>query len=289
MAENWGLIGSGAATIREALTSYQTVKNQKRQERMLGLLQGVQENPETGEVGFTPQEKLKRDAQYAEYDPQSQESQTVRSLLSQQGGVEVPENLSAAQGFKYKDLYKKKGASEEQLKSASELRKEYQGRPLVKEFNTINSAYQKVQSAAQNPSAAGDLSLIFGYMKLLDPQSTVREGEFATAQNSGSVPTKVQSYYNKIMSGERLTPEQRQDFVNQANGVAKVHAKQLKDVEDEFGDLSSKYGVDSGLIYKPQSGGLLGSKSPQFTKKQQKKKKPIGEMTEAEIDAELGE
>ena len=38
------------------------------------------------------------------------------------------------------------------------------------------------------PDAAGDMALIFSYMKMLDPNSTVREGEYATAQDAGSIP-----------------------------------------------------------------------------------------------------
>lgn len=93
----------------------------------------------------------------------------------------------------------------------------------------ITQAYKKVKAAVDNPSPAGDLSLIFGYMKILDPQSVVREGEFATAQNSGSVPTTVMNLYNRILKGERLSESQRKDFDNQAFNLVKSQ----KDVYDK--------------------------------------------------------
>jgi hypothetical protein len=62
------------------------------------------------------------------------------------------------------------------LKTASELRREYNNLPEVKNSGTILSAHRTIQTVAKNPSAAGDLSLIFSYMKLLDPESSVREG-----------------------------------------------------------------------------------------------------------------
>jgi hypothetical protein len=56
-----------------------------------------------------------------------------------------------------------------------------------KVFVDTKDAYTRIQDSASDPSAAGDLALIFNYMKMLDPGSTVREGEFATAQDSAGV------------------------------------------------------------------------------------------------------
>jgi len=83
----------------------------------------------------------------------------------------------------------------------------------VSEFRDIESAFTRVRAAAEDPSAAGDLALIFNFMKMQDPGSTVREGEFATAQNAAGVPSRARAAYNNILRGERLTPGQRQDFV----------------------------------------------------------------------------
>lgn len=67
------------------------------------------------------------------------------------------------------------------------------------------------------PSAASDLSLIFTFMKVLDPQSVVREGEFATAQNASGVPNLMLTAYNNILrDGQRLTPDQRKAFYDQS-------------------------------------------------------------------------
>lgn len=84
------------------------------------------------------------------------------------------------------------------------------------EFLVAQNGFQKVTAAARTDSPAGDMAMIFGFMKVLDPGSIVREGEFATVQNSGNVPTQIRALYNRILNGERLTPEQRQDFLFQA-------------------------------------------------------------------------
>lgn len=84
------------------------------------------------------------------------------------------------------------------------------------EFLGAQLGYDKVMAAAKTDSPAGDMSLIFGFMKVLDPGSIVKEGEFATVQNSASVPDQIRGVYNRILRGERLTPEQRADFTYQA-------------------------------------------------------------------------
>ena len=61
-------------------------------------------------------------------------------------------------------------------------------------------------------------------MKMLDPNSTVREGEFANAQNAASIPDRIRNQYNKAAEGTRLTAEQRNDFVASAERVYKESA-----------------------------------------------------------------
>lgn len=78
------------------------------------------------------------------------------------------------------------------------------------------AAFDRVQAASGSPSPAGDLALIFNFMKLLDPGSTVREGEFANAQNTAGIPERIRGLYNRLVSGERLTEDQRRDFFSQA-------------------------------------------------------------------------
>lgn len=110
------------------------------------------------------------------------------------------------------------------------LRKEFTG--LSKEFRVVRDSFERIKASAANPSAAGDLALIFNYMKVLDPGSTVREGEFATAQNAAGVPERIRAQYGQIVSGERLTDLTRKDFLNRAgklfNSQGRIHKKREK-------------------------------------------------------------
>lgn len=128
------------------------------------------------------------------------------------------------------------------------LRREFNNRQEVKDFRTIQAAYNSVQAAAQNPSAAGDLSLIFAYMKILDPGSVVREQEFANAQNAAGVPDQVRNLYNRALNGQRLNPRQRQDFLNQAQGLYQSRRQTYDQIAGEYRSYAQDYGVSPDRV-----------------------------------------
>lgn len=127
---------------------------------------------------------------------------------------------------------------------ADSLRKEYTARPEYKTYLTLRDNYNRIQSSAQDASAAGDLSLIFSYMKMLDPTSVVREGEFATAQSAGGVDDRVISMYNRVVNGERLSADQRADFVNRANDLYSDTEAIKSTLDSEYKSLAENAGID---------------------------------------------
>lgn len=116
----------------------------------------------------------------------------------------------------------------------SGLRKELEGHQTVKDYRSSKVAVDKLRAAAKDPSAAGDLSLIFSFMKILDPGSVVKETEFANAQNATGVPERIRNVWNKAISGERLNPAQRQDFIKSAE---RLFAAQ----EAAYNELAAQY------------------------------------------------
>jgi hypothetical protein len=111
-------------------------------------------------------------------------------------------------------------------------------------FVKVRDAMGKVQVAAKDPSAAGDIALIFSYMRILDPDSVVREGEFATAQNAASIPDRVRNLYNKALSGERLNDKQRADMVNQAKKVYGSQKQGQDKLDKQYTELATGYGLN---------------------------------------------
>jgi hypothetical protein len=127
----------------------------------------------------------------------------------------------------------------------TKFRKEYNDQ--TKPYQEVKSAYGRVLSSED--SAVGDLSLIFGYMKMLDPGSVVREGEFATAQNAAGVPERIMNIYNKVATGQRLSPSQRDSFKGQAKGLYNSALEGEKTVRTGLERISKGYGLNTENIF----------------------------------------
>lgn len=154
-----------------------------------------------------------------------------------------------------------KNSETDPIKKAKDLRKEFTQQS--KDFFGVNESMARIRSSANDPSAAGDLSLIFNYMKVLDPGSVVRETEFATAQNAAGVPERVRAKYNQVINGERLAPDQRADFVDRAEkifeGQRAIHSRRV----DEYSRIAKSIGADPMQVIvdplidrRPQGPGL---------------------------------
>lgn len=128
------------------------------------------------------------------------------------------------------------------------LRKEFTGNKVVKDTLEVATSYEKVKLAAADPSGASDMALIYGLMKMLDPGSTVREGEYATAQNSGSIPDQIVGAYNRALSGEKLAPNIRQDFVGAAGKAYQGQLAQFQKFQDTYKGLAQGSGVDPARV-----------------------------------------
>lgn len=134
---------------------------------------------------------------------------------------------------------------EKRPEAEGKFRKEYSDQ--TKGYQEVKSAYGRVLASEDN--AVGDLSLIFGYMKMLDPGSVVREGEFATAQNAAGVPERIQNVYNKVISGERLSPSQRQSFKGQAGKLYSTAQAQEGQVRQGIERIAKGYGLNTANIF----------------------------------------
>lgn len=159
------------------------------------------------------------------------------ATVNTRSGTAVP--LQAPGGQKFEKIVQQpRGANE------MSLRKEFSTHPVVRDFANTARSVQRIVDAAKDPSGAGDLALIFNYMKTLDPGSTVREGEFATAQNSAGLDERTRAQYNKVISGERLSPNQREDFVDRAMRLYEGQEQANIQIENQYRTLAEQSGLD---------------------------------------------
>ena len=150
------------------------------------------------------------------------------------------------------------GFTSRQREEAGKLRKDYEGSQSTKDFQKQSGAYDRVVTSADKASAAGDLALIFNFMKVLDPGSVVRESEFATAAQARAaltraekdgtrIPAVVAQAMQRLETGQLLLPEQRNDFLIRAGmlyqGAANQHAPYRQYYMDQINAVAPGYGL----------------------------------------------
>jgi hypothetical protein len=151
-------------------------------------------------------------------------------------------------------------SADQRVGNEAKLRDDY--RQESKNYLTIRDAYGKIQGAAQSQTGPGDISLIYGYMKILDPGSTVREGEFATAQNAGSIPQRVQAMYNKAINGERLDPTIRNQFVEEAAKIYRQTEANQDKIRNTYGGIATRSNLDPQNVVVDYSPGVVAPRAP---------------------------
>ena len=97
---------------------------------------------------------------------------------------------------------------------------------ILPNIENIITAYDKAYTL-DKPGAA-DISLIFSYMKMLDPRSVVREGEFLVARQTGGPADFLLSYLNRLKDGSILTDGVRRSFRDMAIGLYDNASNNLK-------------------------------------------------------------
>jgi hypothetical protein len=96
-----------------------------------------------------------------------------------------------------------------------------------KQYETLaelQSQKARIDEAVNNPNPQRDTTMFYSFVKALDPNSVVREGEIKFSQAARSIPTSVRGIFNKAFKGQMLLPEERkniQEFMNQRLDLAK--------------------------------------------------------------------
>jgi hypothetical protein len=114
------------------------------------------------------------------------------------------------------------------------LRGDFRSEPVYKAHQEMQSAYSQIQQSLKQASPAGDLAGATKIMKLLDPGSVVRESELGMAMAASGLMDRVQNYASMVISGQKLTPTQRQDFQRLADALYSESVSQYNRKRDEY-------------------------------------------------------
>lgn len=149
----------------------------------------------------------------------------------------------------------------------------------AKTFVDVRDSFDRIQAAGKAESPAGDIAMIFSYMKMLDPASTVREGEFATVAAAGSIPDRIRGLYNRALEGDRLPQPIRNDLLKQAKALYGEQEKALGKLESEFSRVAGQNKADPSNVIMDFRTQNQDAGTPQ---RRQARDKKTGEMAEFE-------
>ena len=114
--------------------------------------------------------------------------------------------------------------------------------PIYKDFNDIKSAYGQVVSSLAQGTPIGDVAGATKVMKLLDPGSVVRESELGIAMAAAGRMDLLQNYFNNLMTGQKLTPTQREDFKRLSNELYAAAGQAYNNKRGEYEQFGKTYG-----------------------------------------------
>jgi hypothetical protein len=124
------------------------------------------------------------------------------------------------------------------------LRTEFLGIPEVKEFRQVQNATRQIIDLTSKGTPIGNIGSVFSLMKILDPGSTVREGEAASVQNAAGVPDRFRNAYNQLLSGEGLSVAQRTDMADVARSIYNQRLTGYNSLAETYRGLMTDQGAD---------------------------------------------
>jgi hypothetical protein len=127
------------------------------------------------------------------------------------------------------------------------LRDEFEDRS--KSFIKIRDAYSQVRDALSGDiTAPATLAGATKFMKMLDPESVVRESELNMALKSTGLMDRFMNLHNTVSKGQVLTPTQAQEIQRIAGVLYQTAEAAQKKTSDYYTALANDYKLDAKRI-----------------------------------------
>jgi len=235
---------------------------------------GIKTAEEQAEARELQREMDKRNLELKEQAGQRAERQAIASEKRQEELLGLEKDKIAFQKEiaerKYKsDVIKKQAdifAKEAEKEVKSQDRTFTKVQSLGKRYDQASKTsreaiegFQKVESAATtpNPSGASDMTLLFGYLKSIDPGSTIRESEFRAASETQPIPERIEALRQKLLSGDLLAPEQRKRILLESKRAVFNQLKLQNNINNRFKNIAENFQIDPDLIIDPIFGEFV--------------------------------
>lgn len=135
------------------------------------------------------------------------------------------------------------------FQNESGLRKEFEGLPEVKNYKQAYPAFAAVKDAASRNTPQSDINLVYGIAKVYDPNSVVREGEYATVANSPNIPERIKGYAQYLAGGGKLSPATKAQIVAEAEGRLATYKAEAGKARTSYEGIAKRRGIDPANVF----------------------------------------
>ena len=127
-------------------------------------------------------------------------------------------------------------------KETANLRKEFTSQTKELGFEEFRRSWNKVTGAEK--TGAGDLTILYSYIKALDPTSVVREGEINISKAAESVPGNIIRAYQRAKEGKLMSNELRQEMTREIGLMYNERAKRQMELNAFYTGLARDTGLE---------------------------------------------
>lgn len=163
------------------------------------------------------------------------------------------------ENFEWRKMLAEETRSNQQSKQSEDrtegIRKEIRGTEAYKSWQNVKAATDMLKQTAENPSAFGSLSAVYSFVKNLDPNSVVREGEIKLLGEARNVGNKMEGYLNRVAAGQVLNPSE----LNELYGWAQKKEKIQRNLARQSSNPSIKQAKRLGLNMDEINSDLFGA------------------------------
>lgn len=197
-------------------------------------------------LGMSVEDTERLAAQEEERRARRGDRQLWAETLAAQRGAALTEKREVAQGDDTRDL-----------------RKEISSRKEVAKYRMASAELASLKALAQESSGASDMALVFAFMKAMDPESVVRESEYASAAATGTPDQRMMGLVSKYWTGGPLSSGQRKAFIKAAEAAQSGHKAAYETAVKTYKHIAKKRGFDLAELGldgdKAESGGPHGA------------------------------
>lgn len=201
----------------------------------------------TTKTGLTAEEQASADAKKKQAELDVTNNPTNQAGTARGAGLTAGAQKRAELAAELEQM----GITGQQQTGALQLADDFE--KASSDYFTIRGAMKATQGLAQQRTGQGDTGIIFNYMKALDPNSSVREGEAAMVQNAASIPSRIREAYNKALSGEKLDDTVRNEILQSMRVLYTSAEQDHKDRVKLFTERAARLRVPASLVIREPS------------------------------------